>query len=61
MVYSLHKKSEDVSRIPVFANRVAFTFEDSKEVKEIMDYYMGISTQLDLIEYTNGHFNRGVE
>ncbi|MBQ8327335.1 MAG: U32 family peptidase [Lachnospiraceae bacterium] len=61
VVYSLHKKSEDVSRIPVFANRVAFTFEDSKEVKEIMDYYMGISTQLDLIEYTNGHFNRGVE
>ena len=30
-------------------------------VKEIMDYYMGISTQLDLNEYTNGHFNRGVE
>ncbi|MBR2403125.1 MAG: U32 family peptidase [Lachnospiraceae bacterium] len=61
VVYSLHKKSEDVSRIPVFANRIAFTFENRKEVKEIMDYYMGISTQLDLIEYTNGHFNRGVE
>lgn len=61
VVYSLHKKSEDLSRIPVFANRVAFTFENSKEVKEIMDYYMGISTQLELKEYTNGHFNRGVE
>ena len=57
---SLHKYLKDMHH-SVNAYRIDFTIEDSKMTACVLDLYLGSGTELDLGEYTTGHFKRGIE
>ena len=57
---SLHKYMKDMC-FPVNSYRIDFTIEDSKMTKAVLDSYLKSDRDIDLGEYTTGHFKRGVE
>ncbi|MDE5933854.1 MAG: DUF3656 domain-containing protein, partial [Lachnospiraceae bacterium] len=59
--YSLHQKEEELSKMRLYAERLDFIQETGSQVEQIMDYYFGHKRSFPVIEYTTGHYKRGVE
>ncbi|SFC35751.1 peptidase U32 family protein [Butyrivibrio sp. YAB3001] len=63
---SLHKKLDNIRNMQLFDHfRIDFSIEDYKESQRILDAFLSDNKEnrkiLDDMEYTTGHFKRGVE
>jgi len=56
----LATKMEQIKVLPVNQMRYLFTIEDSKQVKEVINWYTD-HTAVCKVEYTSGYFTNGVE
>jgi putative protease len=65
---SLHNKLDEITRDNIFDSyRIDFTVEDGKRTAVIFDFYnrrlegRGYQDVFEKIQFTTGHFKRGVE
>lgn len=59
--YSLHMKHNDLFKLGLSSIRLDFVLESETEVKKILDYYFGDDDVFPVVEYTTGHYKRGID